>query len=97
MSEIDIWIKVFDKIGIKFIDEIHSRQTGINYLKYNQFDKNGLHIADYSICFKYDTGEVIMLVHELHYKFGKVAELNKKSFFDKYKDIFREVKLEEII
>jgi hypothetical protein len=52
MTECDIWIKVFDKLGFKFIEE-YSSQSKINFLVYRNDD------GDYNLYFNRETDEVL--------------------------------------
>ena len=88
MTEVDIWIKVLDRLGFKFIDE-YCGPGDINHIKYSS-DKD-----IYSLYFNRKTDEVKFF----HCNHQGLAEnkVNKQTFYNQYKDIFRQIKLEEIV
>jgi hypothetical protein len=85
MTEVDIWIKVFDKLGFKFIDE-YCGPGDINQIKYS-LDKD---IYIYSLYFNRKIDEVSSL-------FVTTGGTTKQSFYNQYIDVFREVKLENLV
>lgn len=97
MTEIDIWEKVFEKLGLKFIEESYNRQCDTNILIFHEYDYSGKKISQYSIYFKLKTGQVTYLYHYVCQRRTYQTGLGKKIFLSKYKDLFREVKLTTII
>ena len=83
MTEVDIWIKVLDKLNFKFIDE-YCGPGDINHIKYS----SGKDI--YSLYFNRKTDEVNSL-------FVTTGGTTKQSFYKQYIDVFREVKLGQLI
>lgn len=87
MTEIDIWIKVIEKLGFKFIDELTLPNT--NEIKWC-LDGNIL-----TVYFNYRTGRVGG-VYITTVGGNTTINLTKESFYGKNKDIFRDVKLESL-
>jgi hypothetical protein len=85
MSEVDIWIKVMDRLGFKFIGEKSQGTGDTNLMEYVWMPTN--HIYPYYLCFDRKTE----LVNSL---FCVIGGINKRTFYNEYKDIFRQVKLE---
>lgn len=84
MTEADIWIKVFDKLGFKFIEEYCS-QSKINFLVYRNDD------GDYNLYFNRETDEVL----SLFIRNSKTEnQTTKQLFLEENKSLFREAKLE---
>jgi len=87
MTEVDIWIKVLDKLGFKFIEEYCS-QSKINFLVYRNDD------GDYNLYFNRETDEVL----SLFIRNSKTEnQTNKQLFVEENKILFREVKLLSIM
>ena len=106
MQEIDIWIKAFQKLGFRLDDESHNRHTGINCIKYTQTTETcgtqhhylgpGRSNVQYFIYFKFDTGRVTDL--QFYNMFNeRDLIVTKERFLELNKDLFREVKLSELI
>lgn len=100
MTEVDIWIKVFDKLEFVFIDE-HCRPGLNNLLKYQGVDNI------YSLYFNRKTGKVILLNwtknpgfiskdEELKVTTNFTTSVNKQLFYEHYKSLFRDIKLESL-
>jgi hypothetical protein len=91
MTESDIYIKVIETIGYKMIDE-HTVRTyngeNVNMIEFN----NGLSIIN--LIFNYKTDEVIC--HDISID-SSVRYITKESFYNEYIDLFRDIKLENII
>jgi hypothetical protein len=85
MTEIDIWIKVFDKLGFQFIDEHCGFVSKINYLSYLNDDGN------YNLYFDRETGQVLSLFIR---NSPDGNQTTKQLFYGEYKHIFRDIKLE---
>jgi hypothetical protein len=83
MSEVDIWIKVLEKIGYKFIDEICGPDD-TNYLNYLF---NGVY---YRLYFNRKKETVNSF-------FDNISSINKQKFYSDNINIFRDIKLESII
>lgn len=88
MSEVDLWIKVFDKLGFRFMDEHCGFDSKINYLSY--LSDNG----SYSLYFDRETGEVISLFIRNSLD---GSQTTKQLFYKQYINLFREIKLESIV
>lgn len=91
MTEIDIWIKVFDKLGFQFIDEHCGFVSKINYLSY--LSDNG----SYSLYFDRETGQVLSLFIRNSPDGNQTTRYTdgaKQLFYEEYKHIFRDIKLE---
>ncbi len=82
MSEVDIWIRVLEKIGFQFSDEICGPDD-INYLNY-LFDG-----VSYRLYFNRKKETVNSI-------FDNIGRINKQKFYRDNINIFREVKLEFI-
>jgi hypothetical protein len=88
MSEADIWIIVFDKLGFKFIDE-YCGSNNINKLCDNN---KGLF---YEVYFNIETEEVgSVCVYLTNKKTESINWINKESFYKQHIDLFRDIKLE---
>lgn len=83
MSEVDIWLKVMDKLGFLFLEEKCGRGE-INVIEYVHMQTN----HTYQLHFNRKTEVVNSL-------FCVVGD--KHSFYNQYIDVFREVKLNSII
>jgi hypothetical protein len=83
MSEVDIWIKVLDKLEFKFIDEFCG-PGDINYIKYRHNE------IEYSLYFNRKTKVVNSL-----FTFS-INSTTKQLFYNQYIDIFRDIKLESL-
>jgi hypothetical protein len=83
MSEVDIWIKVLEKIGYNFIDEICGPDD-TNYLNYLF---NGVY---YRLYFNRKKETVNSF-------FDNISIINKQKFYSDNINIFRDIKLESII
>ncbi len=88
-TEVDIWLKVVDKLvekhDFKFIDEFCG-PNGVNYLKYKRLDE------EYSIYFDRKTETVEHLFKHDNGFFD--YKTTKQSFYNQYIDVFRDIKLE---
>jgi len=89
MSEVDIWIKVLDKLEFKFIDE-YCGLGDVNHIKYRS-DKD-----IYSLYFNRKT-EVVNSIFVTDALSQTSLNFNKQSFYNKYIDVFRDIKLESIV
>ena len=96
MQEVDIWINVFEKLDLKFDDELHNRHSGTNCLKYNRYTADGTYFERYHIWFIFETGVVTNLQH-YNITSAEGILLNKERFMEKHKDLFREVKLTQLL
>lgn len=93
MTEVDIWIKVFDKLHFKFIEEYCS-QSKINFLVYrNDYRGDGNYTGDYRLYFNRETDEVLSLF--INNSTGN--QTTKQLFIEENKSLFREVKLLSIM
>jgi hypothetical protein len=81
MSEVDMWIEVMSRLGFLFIEETCTGD--INVLEYVWTPTN----HTYQIYFNLNTEEVNSL-------FCVIGGVTKKSFYNQYINIFRQVKLE---
>lgn len=90
MDEVTIWCRVLEKIGWKFIDEETGKKINkIIYWKEGQY---------FNIYFYFKTSKVSSInIERTSYDQIDKANVNKKSFCEIYKDVFREVKLEKIL
>lgn len=90
MDEVTIWCGVLEKIGWKFIDEETAKKINkIIYWKEGQY---------FNIYFDFKTSKVSSIsIKRTSYDQIDKANVDKKSFCERYKDIFREVKLEKIL
>lgn len=86
MTEVDIWLKVMDKLGFLFIEEKSQVTNDINIIEYVWTPTN----HNYRLYFDRKTEVVNSL-------FCVIGGVNKQIFYNRYKDIFREVKLKEIV
>jgi hypothetical protein len=85
MSEVDIWLEVMDKLGFLFIDE----KCGLgefNVIEYVHIQTN----HTYQLYFNRKTE----VVNSLHCVVGGV---DKNSFYNKHKELFREIKLNSLV
>lgn len=90
MTEVDIWIKVFDKLHFKFIEEYCS-QSKINFLVYrNDYRGDGNYTGDYRLYFNRETDEVL----SLFINNSTENQTTKQLFVEENKSLFREAKLE---
>jgi len=90
MTECDIWIKVFDKLGFKFIEE-YSSQSKINFLVYRNDDGDFRKHYFYNLYFNRETDEVL----SLFIRNSKTEnQTTKQLFIEENKNLFRDVKLE---
>lgn len=86
MTEVEIWMKLFDdKLRFQFIDE--RIFSGTNCLKYMN---SGIY---YLIYFNRKTGEVFRVTIDN----GGAPSSVKELMYNRYIDIFRDIKLESII
>jgi len=93
MTEVDIWIKVFDKLHFKFIEEYCS-QSKINFLVYrNDYRGDGNYTGDYRLYFNRETDEVL----SLFINNSTENQTTKQLFVEENKSLFREVKLLSIM
>jgi hypothetical protein len=88
MSEVDIWIKVLDKLGFEFIDEFCG--PNLNYIKYKH---DGI---EYSIYFNRKT-ELVEVLFSFSDGGFMNTKITKQSFYDQYIEVFRDIKLESIV
>lgn len=86
MTEVDIWLKVMDKLGFLFIEEKSQVNNDINIIEYVWAPTN----HNYRLYFDRKTEVVNSL-------FCVVGGVSKQTFYNQYKDIFRQIKLEEIV
>lgn len=86
MTEVDIWLKVMDKLGFLFIEEKTKPDTDINIIEYVWSPTN----HSYHLYFNQKTGVVNSL-------FCVVGEVTKQNFYDQYKNTFRQTKLEGLV
>lgn len=91
MGELDIWIKVLESIGYKFIDEWSGRGSN-NYVLY-EINNSGikLYFNRENLNVTFVTDDKNSINRELEY------DLNKESFYNYNIDKFREVKLKYLI
>lgn len=91
MDEVTIWCKVLEKIGWKFHDE----ETGPDNINKMIYWKEGQY---FNLYFNLKTSEVKSInIKRTSYDQIDKANVDKKSFCERYKDIFREVKLDIIL
>jgi hypothetical protein len=83
MSEVDIWIKLLNRIGFDFIDEICG-PGDVNYLDYS-FDNK-----EYRLYFNRNTEKV-------HSFFDNIGVMNKQKFYQIYIEEFRQIKLNQLL
>jgi hypothetical protein len=93
MSEVDMWIEVMSRLGFLFIEETCTGD--INVLEYVWTPTN----HTYQIYFNLNTEEVNSLFCVISSTTGippirNSGGVTKKSFYNQYINIFRQVKLE---
>ena len=96
MTEVDIWIKVLDKLGFKLIYE-YCGPGDINQLEYSS-DKDVETLrykTSYKLYFNRKTEEVNSFF--VSWPHGDMGGIAKQSFYNQYIDVFREVKLGQLI
>lgn len=89
MSEIDIWIKLFEELGFNLIDEFRYRQSDMNMLTYETSESR----FKFNVYFNYTTGKVIKSTTSS----GVVIIGLENIIGNEYKDKIRNIKLEEIL
>jgi hypothetical protein len=92
MTEVDIWIKVFDKLKFKFIDEFCG-PGDVNYIKYKHIGGLNHDLIEYSLYFNRKTEMVDVLFGNSNSGFFN-TKITKQSFYNQYIDVFRDIKLE---
>ena len=87
MSEFDIWVKVFEKLGYQFVDE-ETGQWGINKAIY-RIEGGYIHLY-----FNLKTLEVKYVnIKRTSYDQVDKPNMTKELFYSLYHNLFREVKL----
>ena len=100
MTEVDIWIKVLNKLGFKLIDE-YCGPGDINQLEYSS-DKDVETLrykTSYILYFNRKTEKVNSFSVSCpanSWPHG-MDVITKQSFYNQYIDVFREVKLENLV
>lgn len=92
MSEVDIWIKVFDKLKFRFIDEFCG-PGDVNCIKYKHIGGLNHDVIEYSLYFNRKT-EVVNSIFVTDALSLAPLNFNKQSFYNQYINVFREIKLE---
>lgn len=98
MTEVDIWIKVLDTLELIFKDEYC-------FSTYNTLEYEGLIESDFvkikvNFCRKTETVSSLKVEKLSPYQMDINDEIiihNKQSFKEKYKDIFRDIKISSLI
>jgi len=85
MTEVDIWIKVFDKLGFYLQDEV-CQPGDTNFLVYIWIPTN----HTYRVYFNRKTEQVNSV-------FCVIGGVTKQSFYNQYASTFREIKLQQLV
>lgn len=90
MTEVDIYIELFTRIGFNQVDEMTGHTH--NILMYEGYINSILY--EVKLWFNYKTEVVSSLICESYYV--ELESFNKQSFNKKYKDIIRDIKIKEL-
>ena len=94
MTEVDIWIKVLDKLGFEFIESCGVGD--INQLEYSS-DKD-VETLRYKTSYKLYFNRKTEKVNSFFVSWPHSMDvITKQSFYNQYIDVFREVKLENLV
>jgi hypothetical protein len=85
MTEVDVWIKVMDKLGFFFIEE-KCQPGDTNVLEYVWMPTN----HTYRVYFNRKTEEVNSI-------FCIIGGVTKQTFYNQYASTFREIKLQQLL